>query len=127
MEKEQKITAMGEQDSELPSVSSRELRVLLVEPEKAPRTAVIPNNLDGLQTAVGGMIEIVDLDDKTCLVCNEEGKLLGLPGNRRVGEEKSRSSDSLRRICPPYSIRLSSSPYPAPWIFRLFCPNCLRS
>ncbi|MVB12331.1 hypothetical protein CAFE_30640 [Caprobacter fermentans] len=87
MEKEQKTTDMGEHASELSSVSSREFRVLLVEAEKAPRTAVISNNLDGLQTAVGGMIEIVDLDDKTCLVCNEEGKLLGLQGNRRVGDD----------------------------------------
>jgi len=87
MEGKQKNDDLGEHASELSSVSDRELRVLLVEPEKAPYTAVIPNDLEGLQTAVGGMIEIVDLDEKTCLVCNEEGKLLSLPGNRRFGDD----------------------------------------
>lgn len=60
---------------------------MIVEPGKSPRSAAIPNNLDSLQAVVGGMIEMIDLDEKTCLVCNEEGKLLGLPGNRKVGDD----------------------------------------
>lgn len=87
MEKGQEVACVGESDFELSNVNNKALRVLLVEPGAPPRATVIPHNLDGLQAAVGGMIEIVDLDEKTCLVCNEEGKLLGLPGNRRVGND----------------------------------------
>ena len=39
-----------------------------------------------MQQMVGGLIEIVYLDG-VCLVCNEEGKLMGLEGNRRVGRD----------------------------------------
>ena len=45
----------------------------------------MPNTLEAFQTAVGGDIETLGLDSGAVLVCNEEGKLLGLPANRRVG------------------------------------------
>ncbi|BAE86427.1 hypothetical protein DSY4638 [Desulfitobacterium hafniense Y51] len=43
--------------------------------------------MEGLQKAVGGYIETVYLDDYVVLVCNEEGKLIGLPGNRSLGND----------------------------------------
>ena len=63
-----------------------EITVLKVEPGKAPEEVTIPNTLEAMQQMVGGLIEIVYLDD-ICLVCNEEGKLMGLEGNRRVGRD----------------------------------------
>ena len=39
----------------------------------------IENTLEALQTAVGGYIEVVPLTPRLCVICNEEGKLLGLP------------------------------------------------
>ena len=63
-----------------------EITVLKVEPGKAPEEVTIPNTLEAMQQMVGGLIEIVYLDD-VCLVCNEEGKLMGLEGNRRVGRD----------------------------------------
>ena len=60
-----------------------EITVLKVEPGKEPEEVTIPNTLEAMQEMVGGFIEIVYLDD-VCLVCNEEGKLMGLEGNRRV-------------------------------------------
>ena len=33
------------------------------------------------------LIEIVELDARTCIVCNEEGKLIGLAPNRRLGRD----------------------------------------
>lgn len=63
-----------------------EITVLKVEPGKAPEEVTIPNTLEAIQEMVGGFIEIVYLDD-VCLVCNEEGKLMGLEGNRRVGRD----------------------------------------
>ena len=63
-----------------------EITVLKVEPGKAPEEVTIPNTLEAMQQMVGGLIEIVYLDD-ICLVCNEEGKLMGLEGNRRLGDD----------------------------------------
>lgn len=35
--------------------------------------------------AVGGYIDIVGLDDNVCILLNDEEKLIGLEGNRRIG------------------------------------------
>ena len=60
------------------------LRILMVEPHKAPYEASVPHELFAMQQAVGGLIEVVRNGDGTLLVCNEEGKLLGMEGNRRI-------------------------------------------
>lgn len=39
----------------------------------------LPNTLEALQQAVGGYIEVVPLNEQLCVICNEDGKLLGLP------------------------------------------------
>ena len=65
--------------------SERGIRVLKIEPGMAPEIVTMPNTLDALQAAVGGYIETVTLDANLILVCNEEGKLNGLPANRQVG------------------------------------------
>lgn len=59
--------------------------VLIVEPEKSPRMANISGDLESLQKEVGGYIEAVyPYDDPVAIVCNEEGKLIGLPLNRKL-------------------------------------------
>lgn len=69
------------------------IKVLMVNPGKHPEETVLANNLDDLQKAVSigaeyqGLIEIIHLEDNVCLLCNEEGKLLCLEGNRRVGRD----------------------------------------
>ena len=67
-------------------MNENEITVLKVEPGKAPEQITIPNTLRAMQELVGGHIEIVDYQG-ACLVCNEEGKLLGLELNRRVGQD----------------------------------------
>lgn len=42
----------------------------------------IDNTLEAMQEFVGGYIEAVTLSDGKVIICNEEGKLLGLPYNR---------------------------------------------
>jgi hypothetical protein len=42
--------------------------------------------LRALQAALGGLIEIINLEDNVYLFCNEEGKLIDIPDNRRVGD-----------------------------------------
>ena len=62
----------------------KKIRVLVKEPGKAAELREIPNTLEALQGIVGGYIEAVWLRDDCVLVCNEEGKLQGLPVNFRI-------------------------------------------
>lgn len=60
------------------------IKVLVVEPEKAPRLDYIDNELEAMQAVVGGLIQTVkppQFRDDAIIVCNEEGKLLDLPLN----------------------------------------------
>ena len=67
-------------------MKNNEITILKVEPGKAPETVTIPNTLEAAQKMVGGYIVVISLYD-VCLVCNEEGKLNGLEGNRRLGND----------------------------------------
>lgn len=60
------------------------MRVVYVEPGKPAYEAEIRNQLRFEQKAVGGLIEPVYLEDNICIVGNEEAKLIGMPGNRRL-------------------------------------------
>lgn len=59
--------------------------VVIVKPNEEPVAEVIPNTLEALQKIVGGYIEMIPIRGKFYLVCNEEGKILGLPPNRNIG------------------------------------------
>lgn len=56
-----------------------------MEPQKKPKPITIENTLKAMQNRVGGLIELVGLSDTAVLICNDEGKLLGLEPNRRLG------------------------------------------
>lgn len=60
------------------------MRVVYVEPNRPAYETEIRTSLEALQKAVGGYIEVVYNDDDTIIICNEEGKLQGLPGNRHL-------------------------------------------
>lgn len=62
----------------------KEIKVVMVEPNKHPTVTTIKNKLENLQEAVGGLIEIINIEDNVCILCNEEGKLIGLEGNRKL-------------------------------------------
>lgn len=74
-------------------MKQKEIKVLMVEPLKEPKTVTLKTDLDSLQKAVSigadyqGLIEIITIDNGVCLLCNEEGKLIGLEGNRRIGND----------------------------------------
>ena len=61
------------------------MKVLIVEPNRAPYPAEITDGLKGMQQIVGGLIDAVyPFAEPVALVCNDEGKLLGLPLNRAL-------------------------------------------
>ena len=63
------------------------IRVLKVQPQQHPEVFMLENKLEVMRTAVGGTIDIVTLDEHSCIVVNDEGKLIGLEGNRRIGND----------------------------------------
>lgn len=65
------------------------MRIVYVEPRRAPYVSEIEYDISAEQRAVGGLIEIIGNGDGTLLVCNDEGKLLGLEGNRRIRDGNS--------------------------------------
>lgn len=70
-------------------MSEQKLRVLVVEPGKPPAVREIAGSLESMQRLVGGYIQAVyPFDDPLALICNEEGKLLGLPMNRTLRDER---------------------------------------
>lgn len=74
-------------------MNAKEITVLMVEPGQHPKVTTIRDDLDSLQKAVSigadyqGLIEFVSLGNGDCIMCNEEGKLIGLEGNRRLGND----------------------------------------
>ena len=74
-------------------MKQKEITALMVEPGKHPRVTKLKDDLDSLQKAVSigadyqGLIEFVSLRNGDCIMCNEEGKLIGLEGNRRLGDD----------------------------------------
>ena len=54
-------------------------------PGKRPEVVEIDNTLEALQEAVGGYIETVSVFSNGCLICNEEGILLGLEPQEILG------------------------------------------
>ena len=65
----------------------KNIKVLVVEPNKLPYEKVIKNKLEEKQKIVNGLIEYVSLDNNALLVCNEEGKILGYEANRFLGRD----------------------------------------
>ena len=67
------------------------IKVLKVAPHSKPEKVVLNNTLEALQEAVSegadsvGLIEIIPITDTASILCNEEGKLIGLEPNRRIG------------------------------------------
>lgn len=60
----------------------KELKVVAFEMGKEPRLVTMKNDLKVFQNFVGGYIEAFCQPDGIIIICNEEGKLKGLPINK---------------------------------------------
>lgn len=80
---------VAEMSGQSPSVPEQEqMTVLVVEPMKEPYTKEISPGLSSLQHEVDGYIQaIYPYEDSVAIVCNEEGKLEGMPLNRGLRDE----------------------------------------
>lgn len=74
-------------------MKEQHIKALKVAPLERPEICYLENKLESLQKAVSigadyvGLIEILDLDEHTCIVCNEEAKLINLMPNRRIEDD----------------------------------------
>lgn len=65
----------------------KEKQILIIKKEPGQPAEVVSrfdNTLEAFWRAVGGYIETVTLASDLCLICNEEGRLQGLPYNTTV-------------------------------------------
>ena len=68
------------------------ITILKIAPGHKPERVTIPHTLEAMQKVVGGTIEVIyPYDDPVALVCNDEGKLMGLPLNRPVRDLETRA------------------------------------
>ena len=66
-------------------MKEEKIKVLALLPMELLKEIELDNTLEAMQKFVGGLIECITLSDtgsEVTLVCNDEGKLLGLPLNR---------------------------------------------
>ena len=60
------------------------MRVIVKHPGRQATVENIDNTLEALQSIVGGYIQVVSVATNCVMICNEEGRLLGLPRNNRI-------------------------------------------
>lgn len=59
------------------------MKAIRKKPGCAPEIIEVENTLKALQAEVGGYIETVTIASDAVIICNEEGRLCGLPYNCR--------------------------------------------
>ena len=70
------------------------MKILEFKPLCEPEVKEIDGSLKSMQTEVDGYIQTVyPFDDEIALICNEEGKLIGLPLNRALYDEEGNIMD----------------------------------
>ena len=81
-------------DFDAEQAKEEKIKVVLLEPGKLARTVEIENSLESLQSVVGGYIEPgYYFDEPVCLICNDEGKINGMPLNRGVRDKDGKIID----------------------------------
>lgn len=70
------------------------MKILVVEPLEAPKIKEIDGSLESMQKEVGGYIQaLFPFEEPVALICNEEGKLHGLPLNRTLRDDNGEIYD----------------------------------
>ena len=78
----------------------KEIRVLVVEPMRKPYVKTIPDTLEAIyQVIEGDCMQVVPLYGmnikNAVIVCNDDGKLMGLPLNRALRDENGEMYDAV--------------------------------
>ena len=79
------------------------MTILRILPGHKPEIISIPHTLEAMQELVGGHIEaLYPFEDPVAVVCNEEGKLLGMDMNRALRHPDTNEVYDI--ICGPFFI-----------------------
>ena len=121
-------------EKEVSEMQEEMMTVLIVEPMKAPYVKSIPNELENLQQAVGGDIEMTyPFEDEVGILLNGNGKFEGLPLNRALYDDHGQIYDAIAGTflvvglteddftsLTPEQIEKFKEKYQSPEIFTLF-------
>lgn len=78
----------------LKKTTKNKMKILVIEPFQVPRVKEIEKTLEAMQKVVGDYFQVVyPFDDSIALICNEEGKNLGLTPNRALRDENGKVYD----------------------------------
>lgn len=81
-------------DAERDAVQNSKLKVLVVEPDKEPYVKYIEPGYEALKSEVDGTIQgIYPFTDLVGIICNDDGKWMGLPLNRALHDEDGKVYD----------------------------------
>ena len=74
--------------------STNKIRVIVCRADERAEVVEIEDKLEAMQELVGGLIqEYMPWEDEVALICNEEGKMTGLPLNRGIKDEDGHLQD----------------------------------
>lgn len=81
-------------DAERDAVQKSKLKVLVVEPDKEPYVKFIEPGYRALQQEVDGTIQgLYPFSDPVGLICNDDGKWMGMPLNRALCDDEGKVYD----------------------------------
>ncbi|MBR2674926.1 MAG: DUF3846 domain-containing protein [Mogibacterium sp.] len=70
------------------------IRVIVCRVDERAEVIEIEDKLEAMREVVGGLIqEYMPLEDEVAIICNEEGKMMGLPLNRGIRSDEGRLQD----------------------------------
>lgn len=82
------LVVVPEVDNFEATLPSNKIAAILVKPNKSPEIIELEDSLPVLQSLVEGYIEeFTPFEDEVAIICNEEGKINGLPLNRAIYSE----------------------------------------
>ena len=75
-------------------METKKIKVLVLRPNEAPQVEEHTETLETWQGLVDGLIQVIyPHDDDTCIILNDEGKLLDMPMNRPLRDADGRAYD----------------------------------
>ena len=78
----------------MPEENRTTMRVILCKSDERATVIEIEDSLESMQNVVGGLIEeYMPWEDEVAIICNEEGKMNGLPLNRGIKDEDGHLQD----------------------------------
>lgn len=75
-------------------MKEKKIKVVMLESGKEAYVTELDNSLKSMQQIVGGLIEAVyPFEEEVCIICSDEGKLIGMPLNRALYDDEGNVFD----------------------------------